>query len=197
VNDRQRIQLVKALASRTELLGVALDTVVEGTTVIARMRELQGNLRARTYEAGPASVRHDAVFAGLRPDQAAADERDLDRALKAASTEIAKAWAIIGRYPVPARVSERQRRDLGLVADPGCESCARTKGPAGGNRWVAPHPNLRRPTTVGGRLPAPIILCRWCYECVRNWGRLPLPAEIDLYHQVGRVPWPDDVKAPR
>jgi len=196
VNDRQRIRLAQALTSRADLVAKILDTVEHGTTVMGRMRELQGNLRARSYEGPGSTMRHDTVFAGMKPDQAVADERDLDQALKAAAVALTKASVILNRYPVPSRVSQRHRRDLGLVEDPGCESCARTVGPAGGKRWVAPHPARRHATTVGDRLPVPALLCRWCYECVRRWGRLPTIEEIELYHRTGRVPWPSDVRSP-
>ena len=197
MNDRQRIRLAQALTSRADLIAKLLDAVEHGSTVMGRMRELQGNLRARSYEGPGSTMRHDTVYAGMKPDQAVNDERDLDRALKAAAVELTKAATILGRYPVPTRISVRHRRDLGLVEEPGCESCARTAGPAGGKRWVAPHPSIRRPTTVGDRLPAPILLCRWCYECVRHWGRLPAIEEIELYHRTGRVPWPNDIQAER
>jgi hypothetical protein len=196
MNDRQRIRLAQAVTSRADLVAKILDTVEHGSTVMGRMRELQGNLRARSYEGPGSTMRHDTVFAGMKPDQAVADERDLDKALKAAAVELTKATVILNRYPTPKRVSARQRRDLGLVTEPGCESCARTEGPAGGPRWVAPHPKIRRPSTVGGRLPVAMLLCRWCWECVSRWGRLPTTEEIELYHRTGRVPWPNDVRSP-
>ena len=197
MNDRQRIRLAQALTSRADLIAKILDTIDGDSTVMGRMRELQGNLRARSYEGPAATMRHDTVYAGMRPDQAVTDERDLDRALKAAAVELTKATAILHRYPVPTRVSQRHRRDLGLVQEPGCESCARTTGPAGGPRWVAPRSDIRRPTTVGDRLPVPMLLCVWCYGCVRRWERLPRIEELELYHRTGSVPWPNDVQAPQ
>src|SRR4029079_2328784 len=119
MNARQRIRLAQAVTSRADLVAKILDTVEHGSTVMGRMRELQGNLRARSYEGPGSTMRHDTVFDGMKPDQAVDDERDLDHALRGAADEPTKAPVILNRYPTPKRVSARQRRDLGLVTEPG------------------------------------------------------------------------------
>jgi hypothetical protein len=201
VNDRQRIRLAHVVASRADLLARALDAVVDNTTVMGRMRDAQGGLRAKNFEATGGSMRHDATFAGVQTlDQAVIDERHLDEAIKAAAVALGRAWDIIGRYPPPHRATDADRADLGRVKadeDPGCESCARTTSPAGGPRWEPPRAGMANPTFVGDRLEAPMLLCEWCYQCVRRWGRAPTPGELEAHHRGDIVPWPDDVPRPR
>lgn len=198
MNDRQRIRLAQAVAARTELLARTLDAVVDGTTVLGRMRDCQGPLRAKTYDATPSTIRHDGSAGGV--DQATRDEHDLDATLKHASVAITKAWEIVGRYPPPHRANDADRVALGKAnarPEPGCESCARTESAAGGPRWEPPRSGQANATTVGGRLAEPKLLCEWCYQCVRRWGRLPTVAELERHHRGEIVPWPADVKRPQ
>lgn len=197
MNDRQRIRLAQAVAARTDLLARTLDTVVSGTTVLGRMRDCQGPLRAKSYEPSASTMRHDGSAGGI--DQATRDEHDLDHALKTAAVAIGKAWEIIGRYPPPHRANDADRLALGKAnarPEPGCESCARTTSPAGGPRWEPPRSGQAKPTFCGGRLEAPMLLCEWCYQCVRRWGRLPSVPELERHHRGEIVAWPADVKRP-
>jgi hypothetical protein len=200
MNDRQRIRLAQAAATRAALLAQALDVVKDGATVIGRIRDAQGGLRARTFDGGTRTMRHDSAFAGaLSVDQASLDERDLDKAIAAAAKELNRAWEIIGRYPPPHRPTDADRLALGRAvasAEPGCESCSRTVSPAGGPRWEPPRPGMAHPTFVGDRLTEPKLLCEWCYQCVRRWGRLPSVTELDRHHRGGIVAWPNDVRRP-
>ena len=201
MNDRQRIRLAATLAQRADLLARALDAVTDKTTVMGRMRDAQGGLRAKNFEATGGSMRHDATFAGIMADdQAVRDEHNLDAAIKAGVVAIGKAWEIVMRYPPPHRATDQDRADLGRVKaddDPGCESCARTQSPAGGPRWEPPRAGQANPTFVGDRLEKPMLLCEWCYQCVRRWGRVPTPDELEAHHRGDIVPWPDDVPRPR
>ena len=199
MNDRQRIRLAQAVASRADLLARALDTVTNHTTVMGRIRDAQGNLRAKAFDAtGRGTQRHDATF-GSMGDQAVTDERHLDEAIKAASTAVNRAWEIIARYPAPHRATDADRLALGRAngrAEPGCENCARTTSPAGGPRWEPPRAGMAHPTFCGDRLEKPMLLCEWCYQCVRRWGRVPSVAELEAHHRGDMVPWPADVKRP-
>ena len=198
MNDRQRIRLTQAVATRAELMAKALDVVKDGDTVIGRIRDAQGGIRARAYDGGGSTMRHDATFAGaMGVDQAVADERHLDSSLKAAAIAMNKAWEIIGRYPPPHRATEADLLALGRNnghCEPGCDSCARTISPAGGPRWEPPRPGAAHPTFVGGRLDEPKLLCEWCYSCVRRWGRLPSVNELERHHRGDIVATPPDVK---
>lgn len=200
MNDRQRIRLAQALATRVDLAAKALDVVTNGTTVMGRMRDAQGNLRAKSFEAPTATHRHDATFANaLTGDQAVTDEANLDRHLKAAATAVGALWEIIGRYPPPHRATDADRLALGRVngtPEPGCENCARITSPAGGPRWEPPRPGMTQATTVGDRLDTPKLLCEWCYGCVRRWGRLPSENELERHHRGDIVGWPADVERP-
>lgn len=200
MNDRQRIRLAQVISTRAELLAKALDAVVHGSTVMGRIRDAQGGLRARTFDGGGHSMRHDATFAGaLTTDQATVDERDLDAALTHAARAMTRAWDIVGRYPPPHRPTDADRLALGrgrACEEPGCESCARTTSPAGGPRWEPPRQGMAHPTFVGDRLSEPKLLCEWCYSCVRRWGRLPSVNELERHHRGEIVAWPADVKRP-
>jgi hypothetical protein len=198
MNDRQRIALAHAGGDRLRLLGDALDVVgSDSQTVMARMRDAQGGLRARNYEATGGNRRHDVVGAdAARVDRARQDEIDLDRCIETAVRCINRAWAIASSYPPAHQATASERRSLGLYDTDVCESCARTTGSDGSPRCEPIHEGLAGGTDVGGRLERPALLCRWCYGAVRDWGRLPTTAEVERHHVVGRVPWPDDVPRP-
>lgn len=199
MNDRQRIRLAKVIGVRAELLAKALDTVTDNSTVMARMRDAQGGIRARAFDGATKTMRHDSTFAGIGKDQAVVDERNLDAALTAAAKATNHAWEIIGRYPPPHRATDADRLALGrnkASDEPGCEQCALTTSPAGGPRWEPPRSGQSQPTFVGGRLENPMLLCEWCYSCVRRWGRLPSTTELDKHHRGEIVPWPNDVRRP-
>jgi hypothetical protein len=200
VNDRQRIRLAQAVATRSDLLAKVLDATKDGTTVIGRIRDAQGGLRARAFDGATKTMRHDATFAGvLTGDQAVVDERHLDEAIKAAAVAVNRAWEILARYPVPHRATDADLLALGKLnakQEPGCENCARVRSPAGGPRWEPPRAGQAGPTFVGGRLDHPMLLCEWCYSCVRRWGRVPSELELEKHHRGDVVPWPTDVRRP-
>jgi hypothetical protein len=197
VNDRQRLQLAKAVAGRLLHAYVALDRVDEdGTTVIGRMRDARVGIRARNYEATTHTLRHDATFTSATRDRAEEDERDLDRLLETVARKANELLRILGNYPPPHVATAEERRHLGLGDGPTCTSCARTPGPDGEPRREPIRADLAGPTDVAGRLDVPAYLCAWCYGCVRDWGRPPTPDEVERHHSVGRVPWPSDVTRP-
>ena len=199
MNDRQRIRLAQQAGERLTLLADALDTIVNGDTVMGRLRDQQGPLRARSYEPSSRSARHDAAFAAAtHTDQAVHDEADLDRTLKRIAKDVRCCWEIIGRYPAPHRANATERAELiqANTKDPCCQSCARTTGTDGASRWEPVRPASYRPTTVGDRLDEPMWLCTWCYSVTRRWGRLPTPKELERHHRGSIVPWPLDVPRP-
>jgi hypothetical protein len=198
VNDRQLLALTKAGADRLALLAQVLDTVgPDGLTVIARMRDAQGGLRARDYEAAGGNGRRDVTPGGaIRPDRALADERELVTGIETAIRAINRTWSIVANYPPAHRATAAERAALGLGDGPWCASCARVNGSDGAPRCEPIHPNLTGPTDVEGRLAEPLVLCTWCYRCVRDWGRVPTMSEVDRHHRGARVRWPDDVPRP-
>lgn len=198
MNDRQRVQLAKAHAGRALRIAAMLNRIDEdGTNVIGRMRDTQAGIRARNYEAsGRSTMRHDATFGGVGRGRAEEDEANVDRLLCTAAAKTTEALQILKNYP-PAHVATAEdRRALGLGDGPWCTSCAGTPGPDGSPRREPIRADLTGPTDVGGRLDVPVYLCGWCYGCVRDWGRVPTPAEVERHHTVGRVPWPADVPKP-
>lgn len=202
MNDDHRIQLARATGDRMVMLASALGAhaAIDGSTVIGRMRDLQGPLRAKSYDAERRSFRADATPAAARAaDQAVADERELNRCITQASVAVAQAWRILGRYPAPRRPNPAEQAAVGRLNGRGemvCQSCARTTDGTGAPRCEPVRADLSGPTTVGDRLHEALALCRWCYGCVRDWNRLPTPEELSVHHRGGRVPWPADVPRP-
>jgi hypothetical protein len=139
-----------------------------------------------------------AALAGLGFDLAVAHRHELDRCLRDARARIRRALRIAAAYPPPHPAGVADRLALGRANSrpPGCESCARLRNPAGDIRWEPLDGRLAGPTDAGGRLPAPVGLCRWCNDRVRMWGRLPTPDELERHHRGSHVPWPADVERP-
>jgi hypothetical protein len=198
MNDRQRISMTKIAGERLVLLSKALDAIVKGDTVMGRMRDQQGPLRARSYEPSAASGRHDGTFAAANhTDVAVHDEADLDRRLRLIAREVNGCWEILARYPVPHRGSAVDKAGVVRDNDPGCQNCAQTTTADGNQRWEPPRPDGVKPSTVKGRLPEPMLLCTWCYDRVRAWDRLPTKREVERHHRGSQVPWPLDVPKPK
>jgi hypothetical protein len=201
VNDRQRLQLANLAANRLTWMARILDAVsADGTTVIGRIRDQQGGLRAKSFDGTGSSHRHDATFTQvIHTDQAVVDERELNKAIDAAARAATKAMEIVDRYPMAHRATDIDQAALGRLnaRDASwCESCARTTGPAGGARCEPPRAALAGPTNVGGRLDPPQLLCDWCYQAVRRWGRVPTVDELERHHRGQIVAWPADVRRP-
>lgn len=161
--------------------------------------------RMTDYADGPATARFDGIGHGgalADPTATAALSRnrsmagshrvEFDRALTDATAALSRALCLAALYP------QRDAHELLTLAkgEPGCDNCAQTTGPAGTPRWEPIKSNLARRTDVDGRLPRAVHLCRWCYDHVILWDRLPTIAELELRHSGRRVPWPDDVPRP-
>jgi hypothetical protein len=162
--------------------------------------------RMTDYADGPPTSRLDALGGtggsvadptalaalGRGRSMATSHRTELDHALTEATAALARAVRLVGLYP------ERDGHALVVLSkgEPGCESCATTIGPAGTPRWEPIYSKLLRRTTVDGRLGRPAYLCRWCYDRVALWDRLPTQAELTLHHAGRRVPWPSDVARP-
>lgn len=161
--------------------------------------------RMTDYADGPATARLDglghgggvadptAVAALSRNRSMAGNHRiEFEIAMNDARIALARAIALAALYP------HRDAHELLTLAkgSPGCDNCAQTTGPSGQPRWEPIKANLARRTDVDGRLPRAVHLCRWCYDHVILWDRLPTIAELELHHSGRRVPWPDDVPRP-
>jgi hypothetical protein len=201
MNDRQLIQLAKVTGERLTLLARTLNAIVENTTVLGRMRDAQGGIRAKAFDTNGGGHRHDATFSQVnQSDPAVKDEADLGRLVRLVAQSTTDLWDIVGRYPPPHLPNDADRLALGRTnakPDPGCESCARTTNIAGAPRWVPPRSDLANPTSCNGRLEIPMWLCDWCYGCVVKWERIPSVKETERHHRGERVPWPMDVAKPK
>lgn len=202
MKDRQRITTTERAALRLGELFAKLDAVEEGTTLVGRIRDATAGTQAQRFDAqrsGP-SVPDPTFVAAVRGiDPASRDLAELDRLVGRIDAAVAEAWHIVDRYPPPRFATASDRLALGRAnarAEPGCENCSRIEGPRGGPRWEPIHPKLRDATDVDGRLDRPRLLCRWCWDKVVLWGRMPSATELQTHHRGDRVPWPNDVERP-
>jgi hypothetical protein len=198
VNDRQRIRLAALAAARLGSVANALDAIgPDGNTVMGRMRDAQGPLHGRSYEAPARTGAGEGMAPSLGTDRALRDEADLDRALETAAKMINRVVAIVAGWPPPHAATATERASLGLGDGPWCVSCARVTGSDGAPRREPIRADLTNPTDVEGRLAEPAWLCRWCYGAVRDWGRVPTIDEAARHDRGLRVAWPDDVPRPK
>lgn len=168
--------------------------------VIERMTQAEAGLRAVQTDAvgsSGGSVADPTATGALGPADAAAGHRDaLAASLAVARAHVDIALAVVDLYPAAHVANAADRALLARLngrSERGCQSCARLRRPDGEPRWEPLYSKLTEATTVGGRLPEPMLLCRWCYGRVEAWGRLPTPAEAAAHHAGQKVPWPADV----
>jgi hypothetical protein len=202
MNDRRRIERVRRAAGRLGEFAARLDSTVGDSTLLGRMRDAQGGTQAQRFDAqrsGP-TVPDPTAAAALRgADPATRDLVRLDRICNRLVALIEEAWDIADRYPPPRSATETDRLALereNSRGEDGCQNCSRIEGERGGPRWSPVHSGITWPTDVGGRLAEPMLLCRWCYGRVAEWGRVPSPSELQRHHRGQKVPWPADVPRP-
>lgn len=145
-------------------------------------------------------------------DPVASDELYLADILEGMHSLATQAARLLGTYHRPGAPDERARLELAREnrkVEPGCASCARTEQAKGVPRWSPPASFTRGKPTRGPRKPGTDdeywladdeaqLLCRWCYDRLGLWHRLPTPKELTMFHEFGahRVPWPKDVPHP-
>lgn len=201
MNDAKRIATTRRAAGRLGLLAAKLDAIESDTNVIGRMRDERYGPAAQRCDSqrSGASVADPTFRGALAVDRASHDLAELDRTITRIAALVETAWSIVDRYPPPRFATEADRLALtraNVPAENGCENCSRIRNAAGAPFWEPVRPQLRDATDVGGRLAQPLRLCRWCYDAVSAWGRLPSEAELTAHHAGKRVPWPKDVPRP-
>ena len=193
---------------------VAQDTLALTADVRRLLALIRGGVLQRISEAqeGPQAARVGSRRSGTGPhadptalrasrasDMAGQHHRDVAKAVRRAHGAVIDALRLAALYPEPRPADAADRAALARLnghAEPGCQSCARIVGPAGVARWEPIDTRLQEATTVGDRLDEPWLLCVWCHDKARLWGRLPTPAELAMHHRGARVPWPADVERP-
>jgi hypothetical protein len=120
-------------------------------------------------------VRHalETLHRNRHDPEARAD--DIGRAARTL-WRITQVWA---PHP-PSEAMRRLAERANLVPDPGCEQHAKLA------HWAPAH--TVKPTTVGGNLPEPMLLCEPCYDFVRTRGKLPPGEWIEQHHRIGKAP---------
>lgn len=167
---------------------------------LARMHKVEGSLRSTRTDGSRAGGLADPTgAAALVIDGASRDLRSLDRLLGQLYRAAVDLHGVLVSYPDAHQAGEADRLALAranIVPDPGCANCARLEGPDGRPRWEPADLRVSGPTTAGGVLAEPMVLCSWCRNRLDLWGRLPSEAELTRHHQGQRVPWPSDVPRP-
>lgn len=110
----------------------------------------------------------------MTPDPAARELADLDRTMRRIEADLAWLVAFTARH-TPRPPSDRDRREVeraNTTPDPLCEHCTPHRRPG----FAEP---VHRTGTVAGNLRHTMGLCRWCYDRVRNTGRLPTGEELE------------------
>jgi len=121
--------------------------------------------------------------AAVNGDRVARDRREIDKHVAALDAHAQALDALLSAYTARAATSD-ERRAAAADGQPGCQSCARTKGINDQPRY---EPLKVRSSRVKGKLGSPMALCGWCYTFVLRVNRLPSTAELDAHHQGRRV----------
>lgn len=207
-DGHRRRQVAEALADLGVIARHFAAVTDGGTGNLQRLHDMQAGLRAANYDADTGGVRSGPGHGDPTGEAAVTNidvpGRDLHRGdmlLARISRDVAELRRLYSAYGPPRAAGEAERAALARKNDrgePGCDSCARTEVAKGVPRWVAPDPKWKAPTDMDGRLAKPMWLCRWCYDRVGLWGRLPSVAELELLHEKGprAVGWPKDVPHP-
>lgn len=111
------------------------------------------------------------VTGGPRPgqhgDKAAAELAHLEELVARIGRDALTVLNLV-RANAPHAPSDKDRRDVERVntAETLCQHCT-------DHRRTGDAQPVHRTGTVNGNLPHPMALCRWCYDRVRQDGRLP------------------------
>lgn len=111
-------------------------------------------------------------------DPTARDRRQLDQSLRALLIHAREIRRLVDAWnPRPA--TDKERREVAHVNDvkPSCVHCTERRLEI---RKEVEHAQ-NGPSDVGGLLPSPLVLCRWCKDVVRQVQRLPSEREIDRH----------------
>jgi hypothetical protein len=186
MNGGERARTVVEILS---VVRVVLDQI--GTGNLTRLVDSQPGLSANHGDGSGGAISDPTGNAVERPDQPAHDLRNLDGHLIAALRALDKSRVVLSNYGPPRPAGEADRLALAREntrPEPMCAECATISEPHSDLPFSKP-PDPRRvgPTDVGGRLPAPLVLCAWHVNFVEANGRLPTSRELAVYRDTGRV----------
>lgn len=119
-------------------------------------------------------------------NRATADIRAMDRALRDFGTASEVLRRLVDAY-TPHAATAKDQASVDKANDPEAVVPGCVHHHDFNREWVPAH----RTSTVGGNLPHPMALCRWCYDRVRTDGRLPT---ADRMERLARSK-PDRVRA--
>lgn len=119
--------------------------------------------------------------AAIIEDRARSDQRDLE-SIERQLIQLTDRLARLGDRYLPASLPDKAgRAKLATPGEPGCFFCELAK------TWSPPH--TKQPTTVGGNLTEPRLVCSGHYDLIRkHLGRAPSPDENARYVRTGQYP---------
>lgn len=189
------VEMVARVARICENLDVVRAALAGG--VLSRMAEARRSpvATARADRIVTAGGRSDPTARAAlgSADLAAAHLAELVQQLARIHRAADRLRVLVERYP-PAAELDPATRALLEAPEPGCGNCATVAGPRGAPRWEPIDSRLANPVALPDGTVA--WLCRWCYDQLGRWGRLPNAAELRIHHAGGRVRWPADVPHP-
>ena len=101
-------------------------------------------------------------------DQARTDIKAMDTALREINKHAAILRRLVDTY-TPHAATAKDQAVVNKANDPEAVLPGCVHHHDFNREWVPVH----RTSNVGGNLPHPLALCRWCYDRVRTDGRLP------------------------
>lgn len=119
--------------------------------------------------------------AAISEDKARSDQRDLE-SIERQLIQLTDRLARLDDRYLPANLPDKAgRAKLATPGEPGCWYCEQAK------TWSPPH--TKQPTTVGGNLTEPRLVCSGHYDLIRkHLGRAPTPDENTRYVRTGQYP---------
>lgn len=196
MNDTDRISTLIDLARSTVRIAhqAGLVSHLDGLTPLDRMRLRRPGLKATRYDSdrvGGFGVSDPTSSTALQQRRSDDPEHleELDRLIREIRQRNDRIFTLLAGYSEPRRANDADRLALAREntrPDPGCDSCARIESDnILGEPWfVDVDPDHAEPTACPSRsdgvdrLGEPMHLCRWCYDFVGSWWRLPYESEL-------------------
>lgn len=150
---------------------------IECERALKRGDTLDGECRVESVMRATDSTGEAAII----EDRARSDQRDLE-AIERQLIQLTDRLARIGDRYLPSTLPDKAgRAKLATPGEPGCWYCEQAR------TWSPPH--TKTPTTVGGNLTEPRLVCSGHYDLIRkHLGRAPTADENSRYVRTGKYP---------
>lgn len=181
----------RLIANTTANANAVVDMIRDGN--LRRLQDAQPGLRAASYDddlVSGNSVSDPTGNSAGHADPTVSNLHDFDVELEKARKALDAAAVVLRNYGPPRRANEADRLALqraNTKPEPCCENHATITEPHGDLPLLVPSWKGRNPSDVGGRLPKPMLLCRWCVDFVISQGVLPSKEQLEARRDGRRV----------